>query len=220
MCTCVCMCACVRVRVRVHRRSNAPLQVVPTLQPHPGVFNEQLAAGLDLVLVELRRRRMRAIMTLSNQWSWSGGFATFLVWAEGKTWRDIPYPSSDLHGYWVERKARGAQLPYNQRASWDEFQKWAGGFYSNPVAVSHFMNTVRWVLNRRNSHSTDRYKYSEDPTILAWEVRYRPLPSVPHYPAHLPSSLPRPAALIATFSPPAHVPTAPAHSSFATSQGP
>jgi hypothetical protein len=72
---------CIRIVAASEGEDDAPLQVVPTLQPRPGVWNEKLAVGMDLVLHELRRRRMRAIMTLSNQWSWSGGFATFLVWA-------------------------------------------------------------------------------------------------------------------------------------------
>ena len=72
---------CIRIVACSEGEQDAPLQVVPTLQPRPGLWNEKLARGMDLVLFELRKRRMRAVMTLSNQWSWSGGFATFLVWA-------------------------------------------------------------------------------------------------------------------------------------------
>ena len=38
---------------------------------------------------------MRAICTLSNQWTWSGGFATFLVWARDQT---LARPGSDSEG--------------------------------------------------------------------------------------------------------------------------
>ena len=38
------------------------------------------------------------------------------------SWRDIPYPSADLRGYWDERRrgGDGGKLPRKQSASWDE----------------------------------------------------------------------------------------------------
>ena len=101
---------------------DAPLQVSPTLQPRPGEFNESMAAALDLVLLELRARRMRAILTLNNMWTWSGGFGTYLVWAQGGHWRDIPYPSSHLASYWQHRTAE--QRPKATDADWHTYQVW------------------------------------------------------------------------------------------------
>lgn len=169
---------CLRIVAASEGDDDAPLTVSPTLQPKPGKWNEALARGMDLVLFELRKRRMRAIMTLSNQWSWSGGFATFLVWARKGHWRDIPYPASDLHGYWDQRRARGgeAALPRRQSATWDEYQHWATSFYTDPTALNFFYDTIRWVLTRENTYASGSggYTYAEDATILAWELANEP----------------------------------------------
>ena len=150
--------------------ADAPLQVSPTLQPTPGVFDEALAAALDLVLHEMRSRRMRAILTINNQWSWSGGFATYLVWARGGSWRDIPYPSSHLDGYWSARPAESR--PKIQDADWHTYQVWAGAFYSTPKAVALAEATVAFLLTRVNSLSGVRY--ADDATILAYELCNEP----------------------------------------------
>ena len=145
----------------------APLQASPTLQPRPGEFDESVFAALDLVLHELRERRMRAILVINNMWSWSGGFATYLVWARGGTWRDIPYPSSHLEGYW-----EGRVRPHNDAADWDTYQKWASAFYSTPRAVELSDETVRRLASRTNTLSSR--PYAEDATILAWELCNEP----------------------------------------------
>ena len=59
-----------RVTAASEGSADAPLQVVPTLQPRPGTFDERVARGLDVLLDELRQRRMRAILVLNNQWTW------------------------------------------------------------------------------------------------------------------------------------------------------
>ena len=91
-------------------------------------------------MAELSLRSMRAILVLNNQWSWSGGFATYLVWARGGTWRDIPYPPAP-EGYW-----EGRATPLNTEASWDDYQQWASEFYSTPRAVELAAATVSWLL--------------------------------------------------------------------------
>lgn len=148
----------------------APLQAVPTHQPRPGVFNEAMFRALDLVLDEMRARGMRAILCLNNMWSWSGGFAMYLVWARGGTWRDIPYPSSHLSGYWDARPA--GQRPQNTQADWNVYQEWASAFYSSPRAVALADEAVRRVVARTNAISG--LDYAADGTILAWELCNEP----------------------------------------------
>ena len=166
----------VRITAASEGVATAPLQVVPTLQPRPGAFSERVAVAIDLVLAELRARRMRAIMTLSNQWSWSGGFATFLVWSRRGSWRDIPYPAPD--GYWQrDWGARGAGrggTPHRPDASWDEYQKWAASFYTDAAAMGYFRATAAFLLNRSNTHTAGRIRYADDPTVLAWELANEP----------------------------------------------
>lgn len=150
--------------------ADAPLQVVPSLQPSAGVFDEHLAESLDLVLYELRRRQMRAILVLNNEWTWSGGFATYLVWARGGSWRDIPFPSSHLSGYWEARPAHAR--PKVVDGDWDRYQKWVTAFYSTPAAVELADASMHWLLQRRNALSAVRY--SEDATILAFQLCNEP----------------------------------------------
>ena len=160
----------VRVVAASEGDHDAPLQVSPTLQPRPGEFDERMAAGLDLVLVELLARRMRAILTLNNMWTWSGGMATYLVWARGGDWRDIPYPSSHLEGYWQHMSS--GQRPKATDADWHTYQVWASGFYSSPRAIELAEATIRFVLTRRNSRSG--VLYADDPTILSYELCNEP----------------------------------------------
>ena len=156
----------------------APLQAVPTLQPRPGVFDPRFEEALDLVLFEMRKRSMRALLVLNNMWSWSGGFAAYIVWARGGTWRDIPYPSSHLSGYWDEFEKHWAdtnnfgQRPINAAADWDTYQKWASQFYTTPRAIGLAEDAIRRLVSRINSMSG--LAYAEDGTIFGWELCNEP----------------------------------------------
>jgi mannan endo-1,4-beta-mannosidase len=55
----------------------------------PGVYDDNLFEGLDFLLSEMAKRDMKAVVVLSNYWTWSGGFAQYLKWAG---YGDIPYP--------------------------------------------------------------------------------------------------------------------------------
>ncbi|RYD90472.1 MAG: beta-mannosidase, partial [Sphingobacteriales bacterium] len=55
-------------------------RVKPVLQPEKGVFNEDVLNGLDFLLFEMRKRNMYAVLYLSNNWEWSGGFLQYLNW--------------------------------------------------------------------------------------------------------------------------------------------
>lgn len=56
-------------------------------QPRRGEFNERAFVGLDEVLYECERRRIRVILTLTNYWDDYGGIARYARWAreEGET---------------------------------------------------------------------------------------------------------------------------------------
>ena len=151
---------------------DAPLQAVPSLQPQPGVFDTNMAGALDLLMDELRARRMRAILVLNNMWTWSGGFATYLTWAHGSSanWREIPYPSSHLPGYWDA--VPPSERPTKVRADWHEYQVWASRFYNSPRAIELAEGAIRWLLQRRNS--MNGLLYAEDPTVMAWELCNEP----------------------------------------------
>ncbi len=59
---------------------NGVMRVAPPLQPEQGKFDESVLDGLDLVLSEMGKRDMKAVVFLSNNWEWSGGFQQYLIW--------------------------------------------------------------------------------------------------------------------------------------------
>lgn len=59
---------------------NGVVRVGPPLQPEPGKFDGAVLEGLDLVLAEMGKRKMHAVIFLSNNWEWSGGFQQYLIW--------------------------------------------------------------------------------------------------------------------------------------------
>src|ERR1035437_8611255 len=59
---------------------NGVPRVEPALQPKAGVFKTDLLKGLDFLLAEMGKRKMKAIIFLSNNWEWSGVFLQYLNW--------------------------------------------------------------------------------------------------------------------------------------------
>jgi mannan endo-1,4-beta-mannosidase len=71
-----------------------PFRMNPALMQAPGEYNEDIFKGLDICLDEMAKRKMRATMTLNNEWQWSGGFAQYVSWAQNNS--EIPYPVSEM----------------------------------------------------------------------------------------------------------------------------
>jgi len=149
---------------------NAPLQAVPALQPRPGIFNETIAIALDRVLVELDARQMKALLVLNNMWTWSGGFAQYIIWAHKQDWQHIPFPPAGA-SYWRTYLRTPGYVPSTD-ASWDAYQLWASQFYQTSEAVLFAQRTIEFLLGRRNSISGRMY--ANDPTIFAWELCNEP----------------------------------------------
>jgi mannan endo-1,4-beta-mannosidase len=127
-----------------------PRRVSPALQLSPGVYNEELLAGLDFLLAEMAKRNMVAILFLNNAWEWSGGFAQYLAWS-GKG--HIPYPETDGH-------------------TWSEFMTFSGTFHKCPECKELFRNHIKFMLSRTNQ--VTGVAYSDDPTIMTWELANEP----------------------------------------------
>lgn len=128
-----------------------PIRVRPALQNEAGVYNEDLLKGLDLLLVELRKRQMKAVLALGNFWEWSGGLGQYLVWS-GFADR-IPYPPP-LDG------------------DFDSYQKFVAQFYAYAPARKLYEDHVRTIVSRTNTLTG--LAYAEDPTIMAWELCSEP----------------------------------------------
>ena len=91
---------------------NGVPRVEPSLQPKPGIFKKELLNGLDFLLAEMGKRNMKAVIFLSNNWEWSGGFMQYLNW-------NGLMPDSVL----------------KRKLTWDEMRDYTSLFYSCPNCI-------------------------------------------------------------------------------------
>ncbi|HEX8335658.1 MAG TPA: DUF4126 family protein [Pyrinomonadaceae bacterium] len=133
---------------------NGVLRVGPPLQPRQGAFDEDVLAGLDLVLHEMGKRGLKAVIFLSNNWEWSGGFQQYLTW-NGR----------------VPEELRTRKL------NWDEQRDLVSQFYGCEPCTAAYARQAGLLLDRVNRYS--RRRYTEDPAIMAWELANEPRPMRP-----------------------------------------
>jgi len=127
-----------------------PRRVSPALQLSPGVYNQDLLEGLDFVLAEMGKRKMVAILFLTNAWEWSGGFSQYVNWS---TQKPIPYPDTDGH-------------------TWSEFMSFSGTFLQCANCQEKLRNHIKYMLARTNQITG--IAYVNDPTIMTWELANEP----------------------------------------------
>jgi mannan endo-1,4-beta-mannosidase len=129
-------------------------RIQPALQPTKGKFNATMLNGLDYLLQELGKRNMTAVLILSNNWEWSGGFLQYLNW-------NGLLPDSILR----------------RRLTWDENKDYVSKFYSCDACMKDYDKQVDFMLNRTNTYT--RKKYINDEAIMAWELANEPRPMRP-----------------------------------------
>ncbi|HEY4335482.1 MAG TPA: glycosyl hydrolase family 28 protein, partial [Puia sp.] len=126
-------------------------RVGPSLQPRKGTFSESALQGLDFVLSEMGRRKMKAVIYLSNNWDWSGGWLQYLNW-------NGLLPDADLH----------------RKLSWEEMRDRVSQFYGCASCVADYQGLVKRVVSRTNSITGK--PYTSDAAIMAWELANEPRP--------------------------------------------
>ncbi len=126
-----------------------PWRMKPALQNEPREYNEELLKAMDFVLVEMSKRKMKAVLCLGNSWQWSGGFAQYHSWTTDKP---IPYPTDE--------------------SKYDDFMKFTSKFYKNEKALKLYYDFVHFIVTRKNTIS--KIKYKNDPTIMAWQLANEP----------------------------------------------
>ncbi|UII20693.1 glycoside hydrolase 5 family protein [Fulvivirga ligni] len=131
---------------------DAPWRMQPTTQPAPGEYNEDLLKGLDLLLDEMGKRDMVAVVCMNNFWPWSGGMSQYLSWANHN--ESIPYPPPAAGG------------------DWGVYQRYAAQFYSNKKAVKLYEQYLEHIVKRTNT--VNGKAYTNDPTIMAWQLANEP----------------------------------------------
>lgn len=126
--------------------------ITPTFRGPGKELNAALLGGLDYLLVEMRRRNMRAVLYLTNFWEWSGGMMTYLSYVNGGRFINMNDPAHP----------------------WPAFADMASDFYGNPRAVALYRDYIRALVGRTNAASGMRY--ADDPTIMAWQLANEPRP--------------------------------------------
>jgi len=141
---------------------NGVKRVAPSFQKTQGEFDAGYLKGLDYLLVEMGKRNMKAVIYLSNNWEWSGGFLQYLNW-------NGLLPDSIMQ----------------RKLSWDENRDYVKRFYTCDPCKAAYNVQVNQIVNRVNSIS--RKAYNTDAAIMAWELANEPRPmragAIPDYTA-------------------------------------
>jgi len=125
--------------------------VDPAIMTAPGTFDERLLAGLDVLLDEMGRRQMKAVLYLNNFWQWSGGMSQYVSWFTGE-----PLSDPDVTG------------------DWNAFMDYSARFYAIPEAQGLYREAIRTVITRTNRVNGRRYV--DDPTVMSWQLANEPRP--------------------------------------------
>lgn len=141
---------------------NGVKRVTPVLQPEEGKYDEKVLNSLDFFLSEMRKRKMYAVLYLSNNWEWSGGFLQYLNW----------------HSL-VDKETLTRKL------SWDEQRELTSKFYTCEACMKSYTMQLEYIFNHISTVTGKTY--AEEPAIMAWELANEPRPMrtevIPQYKA-------------------------------------
>ncbi len=129
-----------------------PYRISPSLQVKPRMYNENLLKGFDYFMAEAKKRNMKIVFVLNNNWEWSGGFGQYLEWS-GK---------------------ENPPLPKTAQWDWNKYCQYIAEFYSNDSCLAWSNAWIKKVVNRKNTITNTLYK--EDESIMAWELANEPRP--------------------------------------------
>lgn len=128
-----------------------PFRIIPS-NNNQGNLSEDFLVGLDFLLSEMKKRKMYAVVCLSNFWPWSGGFAQYQQWAGDI--EKIDYPMDTVKGDWGLYMINTAK------------------FYSSQKAINIYHKSIAKIINRKNSITNTLYK--DDATIMSWQLCNEP----------------------------------------------
>ncbi|UII19264.1 glycoside hydrolase 5 family protein [Fulvivirga ligni] len=128
-----------------------PYRMSPALQPAPGEYNEQVFQGLDFLLEEMRKRDMKAVVTLNDFWIWSGGMAQYIAWADQESM---------------------VYSPPVENTDWHNYQQHTSSFFNHKKANKLYRKFLKTIIDRTNTVS--KVKYKDDPTIMSWQLGNEP----------------------------------------------
>ncbi len=132
-------------------QENGVQRVNPALQPQHNVYKPEILESLDYLLNEMRKRDMRAVLFLSNNWEWSGGFMQYLNW-----------------------NGQLADSTLRKKMNWNEQREITSKFYTCESCMADYNKQAKTILTHVNKYS--HVSYTNDPTIMAWELANEPRP--------------------------------------------
>lgn len=138
--------------------------VNPAIHLAPGQYSPELLIGLDVLLDEMGKRDMVAVLYLTNYWQWSGGMSQYMSWLTG----DPPFDPSVT-------------------GDWNGFMQNTARFYRSDKAQLWYQDLIRSLVTRTNT--INGRSYLEDPTIMSWQLANEPRPGSdqdgrPHFPQY------------------------------------
>lgn len=145
-------------------QSDLTAAVRPALHLSPGNYDNDLLVGLDVLLAEMGKRHMVAVLYLNNFWQWSGGMSQYVAWETGNAPFD-PDVTND----------------------WNGFMQNSAKFYRSDKGQGWYQNLIRTLVTRTNTITGTAY--IDDPTIMSWQLANEPRPGsdrdgkafYPHY---------------------------------------
>lgn len=129
-------------------------RVKPALQPEHNIFNPEVIRGLDYLLYEMGKRQMYAVVYLSNNWEWSGGFLQYLNW------------NGQLDDDTLKAKP-----------TWETQRDITSKFYTCEPCLQDYKKQLHYILNHINTYT--KKPYINDAAIMAWELANEPRPMRP-----------------------------------------
>ena len=129
-------------------------RVGPPLQITKGVFDTTVLFGLDVLLDEMSKRNMKAVIFFSNNWEWSGGFLQYLNW-----------------------NGVISDSVLQNKMEWEAMRDIISQFYTCEPCKTDYKMQVELILNRTNSVNGKRY--IDDATIMSWQIANEPRPMRP-----------------------------------------
>ncbi len=133
-------------------RSPAKVALNPTFRGPGEDYNADLLKGLDVLLAEMARRDMKAVIYLNNFWDWSGGMPAYLNWTGNGTWFQQGDPAHP----------------------WPQFADYSARFYGDAAANALFRHYVKALVGRVSTVTGKPYR--DDPAIMAWQLANEPRP--------------------------------------------
>lgn len=141
----------VLVGVEGSGKINGATRVQPAWQYEAGKFNDENLKGLDVFMDEIAKRNMKAVLFLSNNWEWSGGWLQYLRWNN-----------------------RIDQETFQRVMNWDELRDETSKFYTCGECIAQYQTQVKRIVERKNS--VNGKKYRKDKSLMAWEIANEPRP--------------------------------------------